>query len=249
MLLRDGDDVVPAVAPLRADEVEGPAAEGEDVGGLVGELVADVLVAFAFHRGVVDAAPAVGVDEAAQEGLGVCGKDVALPVCEDDGALVLASPPVLREEAGPVPRVRLHDRAPASRHAARPVRQHGPHGLRALNEQVGIGGRAGDPQPWRVTDRGDVAVAEVQAEEIGVAHRIGREPGRIIAPKAGCAPGVSRIVRGEDLAAPVPDGGARKSVGASSFGYGRPARVHFTGLAAKLQRIHGTTIADRYDNS
>lgn len=165
----------PGHLPLDTDPVQGPAVEPPDVVGLVGEEIARVLVPLppsADHarRPVGDPA-AVGVHQPADQLPGVGLDDLLLPAGQLDGPLMLLAGAVLGEETPQVLGVHLHVVAPLLPGLADGVvGEHPPHRRLARGHQTGPDVRAGHheaghPVPGVLHD---VAVPEVEAQQIGV---------------------------------------------------------------------------------
>src|SRR5205085_9466913 len=107
--------------------------------------------------------------------------DLALPVDELDGALVLLAGAVLREGDEPDPAPSLEpdhgriwsevdpDMAPGSRC---------PDCLRRSIDDLGIGRVEVNPKLRTTATRRDASVSEIETEEIGVGLRVGRTPVR-----------------------------------------------------------------------
>jgi hypothetical protein len=98
---RDGDVVSAPRAPVDADEVTRVRKELPYVGRPIRELVARILVVTPLHVDPVQSAPAVGVDEPAQERSRVGVDDRVLSGDQLDPAGVLAARAVLRKQTRP----------------------------------------------------------------------------------------------------------------------------------------------------
>ena len=147
----NGKRISPRHPPGDVQQRERFLAQPHDVGGLVREHVARVLVPFdlAADRpsGPVRHPAPVRVEQAAEERFGALGNDLLLPSFELDGPEMLRSRSVLREQARPVLPVGK-DRCAADGLDAvhRPARVYRTNGRAGLLDQSRIGVVAGDPQ-------------------------------------------------------------------------------------------------------
>ena len=203
-MLEEAGHILPAVEPDRPRVPTRPKAlreagrldEIEDVAQVVREAVAEVFVA----PGPVDEDAAVGADATAQEGPRCRGDDGALPVLERDAAVVLLPRSVLREEAGQVGALDVQNDLGAV------VENHTPDrilGEAAAEQGIGLAHDRrilqveADPQPLRPSRLTDVAVPQVEPEQLGVV--IVRElepPNAAPAPRAATNASAARRISG-----------------------------------------------------
>ncbi|MEV0389962.1 hypothetical protein [Nonomuraea sp. NPDC050643] len=164
--------------PGHAEQVERLTAEAQDVAGLVLEVVARIFVpADAAGKVVahaVEPAVAVGMDETPDEPAGMRRDDLPLPRLEHDRPLVLPAGTVLREQVRPVLGVGVDVLAPLFLPDAHLVgRPDGTEGVDAFLDEprpsVGAGDAQGPDLFGPVADPAEAAVAEVEAQEGGVA--------------------------------------------------------------------------------
>lgn len=245
-----GDGQVPGAGhlPLDVNAVEGGAQDFHDVLRLVGEEVARVLVPFLPARDrapdpVGDAA-AVGVEQAADQFLGVAVDNVALPGSQFDPALVLPAGAVLREKAGPVLPPGDHLGAPRPGNGADPVvRQEGLESADALVGETGPGVGAEDAQTphllLAVAGVTDAAVAEVEAEQVAVGGLRLRQRREWSAADAHLFRAFGQFLGVDD---PVADSRAGDAGLAADLTDGQPGTVHGDRLAADVERVHVSTI-------
>ncbi len=141
--------------------------------GCVREVVARVLVRFAFHAYAIHKATAVGVDQPAQEPLRLSLNKSLLPSRQPDRSEVLCSRAMLWEETRDLVRVDAKDHAMTV--SSWPVacdaipRKHALHRLCARDDDPRPSLVKRDPEAPGAGRPRDVAVAEVHAKQIDVA--------------------------------------------------------------------------------
>jgi hypothetical protein len=201
-------DVLPRHRPPGdAERVEVVAEDVADVGGVVRECVAGIRVLLAGAPDAVDRPAAVRVDQPAQHQLGRAVADRTLPVRQRNAAGVLPSRPVLRDEARPMLRVGVDFDAGsvASKLHRRLARWHDlGHGVAAGGDDQRIPHVEGDAKTVDAACVArDAAVAQVQAQQIGVGRR---EQAEVVRVRRGPTGGPPSLRAFESGMSPVANG-------------------------------------------
>jgi hypothetical protein len=158
-------------APVDPEGIAAVAEDPTDVVRAVRELVSRIGVPPPAHAHAIEVARAVGMDQPADQLLGMRIDYALLPIGEHDGTLVLAALPVLRQQARPLLGVRADvddvlGRIRAHRDA---LSDHRFGGQRNPPRNVDVHERAVDRQAEDVAGEADhVPVAEVGTQDVGV---------------------------------------------------------------------------------
>jgi hypothetical protein len=214
------------LGPMDSELVEGSSEDSKNVGRGIREHVAGVAIDLRSgspsSRDPVDVAIAVRMDETSNEGLGVLGGDVLLPVGEFDLPEVLPAGAVLWKEAGPVLPVCRHLNASLQFDKANPVYTPDDDDVACdLVDDVRVPEVAGNSQSINISRVGrEATIAQVYAKQIGV--RLGVEPTTIATktlsnstcprPRAGTA-----ATAGCDPDSPITNGSSRNLETASDL--------------------------------
>ena len=187
----------------------------------------------------VDGAAAVGVDESADELVGMLVGDLMLPGLEDDRPVVLPARAVLRERSGPPVPPALDQTHVAVRHAIRlhaPPKAREDEGRDAVLHDPRARPVQEDPQELRSARDLEVAVSEVQAEQICVGSPVGRAPVELWTGAE------RRSLPGR----PANDGGIRNPGCASCVGRRQPTLEKASGLG-HLRLAHSSIVSTAAD--
>src|SRR6266536_2591815 len=169
----DRDGVAAIVAPAHADPIERDGQDRLDVGRLVAEEVARVLVGLPPNDDTVDHSATVGVDQSADQRPRMLLDDRALPVRQHDPPLVLLARTVLRQQARPMHPVRGVIAAADAAGDAHAIAAEGHHRAIDLGGDRRVGISARDSKFGYPRSGYEVPVAQVLAEKVCVLRALG----------------------------------------------------------------------------